>query len=425
MWRALFRKGRADIAGWPLQTLLLLVVVSVGAATLTLALTIRSATSQSVEQYFEDANAAHVSYFSDRDTLDSIAERAFVEEYSGPQPALDGGTLLTGATPRDLSFFGLGVEQPTIGFGVLTEGRWPADAAAGNGTLEATIDPGLARELDLALGETISVATQGGVFNLKVVGLALPTSRAPYPVWSTSRVFVTPAGIDTLGGGEPGYWVAGYRLDDAQRAEAFMRGVSITMRATPPQFFAGRSWLAIRNGIQEENQGGALLLGTFAGFTLLAALLIIANSVTGQVQSQLRDVGLLKAIGATPRQVATLLAGEVGVIAAVAALAGIVGGRLITPIFLTDVEDLLGTSTTGPYSPLLAAGSFIGVVGLALIATLIPALRAGHTSTAAALGGTASAGGGVSKLARIANTLRLPRVVAFGMKDPFSRRTRA
>ena len=115
MWRALFRKGRADIVSRPLQTLLLLVVVTVGAATLTLAVTIRSATSQSVERFLEDANAAHVWYLADPPTvLDTIAERAFVEEYSGAVPGLSGGTLLDGPTPVSLSFLGVGPEHPSV-----------------------------------------------------------------------------------------------------------------------------------------------------------------------------------------------------------------------------------------------------------------------------------------------------------------------
>lgn len=424
MYRALLRKGRADIASRPLQSLLLIIVVGVGAATLTLALTIRGATSQSVEEFLEDAHAAHVWYFSDTDTLDTIAQRAFVEEYSGPVPALDAGTLLTGPIPQDLSFFGLPSEQPAISFGVLTDGRWPADRVAGE-PLEATIDRGLARELDLELGDTIRAAARGGSFELEVVGFAIPTSRAPFPVWFTTRIFVTPNAVDTLGGGRPGYWAAGYRLEDPMAAETFIRGVAQSLRAAPPPVLATRSWLSIRDGIQEENQGGALLLGTFAGFTLLAAALIIANSVTGQVQSQLRDVGLLKAIGATPRQVALLLAAEVAVIAAAAAAVGIVAGRLLTPLFLTDVRDLFGATASGSFGPAMAGGVFLGVVGLAVLATLVPAVRAGRTSTAAALAGAGGAAGGVSRLARTAAALRLPRVVAFGFKDPFTRRTRA
>ena len=201
MWRALIRKGRADIMSRPLQNVLLLVVIGVGAATLTLSMTISGAQSQSVESWVEETNAAHVWYSSDPDTLDSLAERAFVEEYSGAHPALNGGTLLTGAIPHDLSFHGIDPASTTIAFGAVRAGRWPADVAAGTATLEAALDPGLARELDLALGDTISVATRGGVFELDVVGLIVPTSRVPYPVWSTAGVFVTPDAVDTLGGG--------------------------------------------------------------------------------------------------------------------------------------------------------------------------------------------------------------------------------
>ena len=149
---------------------------------------------------------------------------------------------------------------------MLTDGRWPAAGA----TAEVVIDHGLSSEEGIELGDTMSVATRGGVFALEVVGYAIPTSRAPYPIWDTARVFVAPATVDLLGGGSPGYYFAGYRLDDRERTASFMEWVAITMRATPPPIFSGRSWVSIRDGIQEENQGATLFLGAFAGFTLLA-----------------------------------------------------------------------------------------------------------------------------------------------------------
>ena len=147
--------------------------------------------------------------------------------------------------------------------------------------------------------------------------------------------------------------------------------------------------------------------------------------MTGQVQAQARDVGLLKAIGAKPSQVALLLAGQIAAATAIAAAIGILVARLAMPVFLGDVRQWFRTSDSGSFGAVGIATVFAIVVAVALVAALVPAIRAGRASMAATLASASTTHGGVSSLARLGARLRLPRVVAFGFKDPFTRRTRA
>ena len=150
--------------------------------------------------------------------------------------------------------------------------------------------------------------------------------------------------------------------------------------------------------------------------------------MTGQVQAQARDVELLKAIGAKPSQVALLLAGQIAAATAIAPAAiGMLDrvARLAMPVFLGDVRQWFRTSDSGSFGAVGIATVFAIVVAVALVAALVPAIRAGRASMAATLASASTTHGGVSSLARLGARLRLPRVVAFGFKDPFTRRTRA
>ncbi len=133
--------------------------------------------------------------------------------------------------------------------------------------------------------------------------------------------------------------------------------------------------------IADERQ--VLLTGSW--LLALLAVASVAVLVGGRMADQTRRVGLLKAVGATPRLVATVLLAENLVLAIIAAIVGLVIGRLIAPLLTSPGAGLVGT----PNSPSLSGGTIgltIGVaVAVALVATAVPALRAARVSTIAAL----------------------------------------
>ena len=121
---------------------------------------------------------------------------------------------------------------------------------------------------------------------------------------------------------------------------------------------------------------------------LLLTLLAIA-SVTVLVGRRLseyaRRVGLLKAVGGTPGTVAAMFLTENLVLALLAAAVGLVAGSLAAPLLTNPGAALVGA----PGAPSLTAVTAIEVIGVALAvalaATLVPAIRAAHTSTVAAI----------------------------------------
>ena len=88
--------------------------------------------------------------------------------------------------------------------------------------------------------------------------------------------------------------------------------------------------------------------------------------ISGRVLAQRREIGLLKAIGLTPRGVVALLVGEYVALALAAGLLGLVAGTAIAPLLLKPMSNLLATPTPSAFQP--------GTLALAL-ALIVPPSR--------------------------------------------------
>lgn len=119
------------------------------------------------------------------------------------------------------------------------------------------------------------------------------------------------------------------------------------------------------------------------GSVLLALLAIasVAVLVGRPLSEYARRVGLLKAVGGTPALIAATFLIENVVLALLAAAVGLGVGWLTAPLLTDPGAALIGT----PSAPSLTATSAIEVLVVALAATLVPAIRAAHTSTVRAL----------------------------------------
>jgi len=100
---------------------------------------------------------------------------------------------------------------------------------------------------------------------------------------------------------------------------------------------------------------------------------------------QIRRVGLLKAVGGTPKLVAAVLLAEYVAVALAAAATGLVLGWLAAPLLTDAGAGLLG-SAGGRAVNLSTVGVVTGVaLAVAVAATFVPAVRAARTSTVLAL----------------------------------------
>jgi putative ABC transport system permease protein len=129
---------------------------------------------------------------------------------------------------------------------------------------------------------------------------------------------------------------------------------------------------------------------------------------------QTRRVGLLKAVGGTPRLVAVVLLTEILALALLAAAAGLAAGWLTAPLLTDPGAGLLG-GAGAPSLTLSAAGQVTAVaLGVAALATIVPAVRAARTSTVHALADAARPPRRTAWL--IAISARLPVPLLLGLR---------
>ncbi|MEU7867619.1 ABC transporter permease [Dactylosporangium sp. NPDC049140] len=131
----------------------------------------------------------------------------------------------------------------------------------------------------------------------------------------------------------------------------------------------------------------ASLLGTTAGVAAFVAVFVVAGTFAFAVAQRRRELALLRAAGATPRQVRRLVLGEALVVGAVAGLAGCAAGLLAAPPF----AHFIGRNGFAPagftagfvWWPLLAA--FGAGLLVALTGAMVAARRAGRVRPIEAL----------------------------------------
>ncbi len=145
-----------------------------------------------------------------------------------------------------------------------------------------------------------------------------------------------------------------------------------------------------------------LILGGVGGIALLVAAFGVANTMTMAILERTREIGLMKAIGATDRDVLTIFLIEAGLVGLVGGLSGLAvsyviqnvineavrnlpqgdqgGGLIFLPV---DTSQIGGNLVVIPPELALFALSLATLVGIC--AGLYPALRAARMTTVVAL----------------------------------------
>ena len=87
----------------------------------------------------------------------------------------------------------------------------------------------------------------------------------------------------------------------------------------------------MRDTITDQARTNTIIIGVNTLLALIAVGFTVATVISGRVLAQRREIGLLKAIGLTPRGVVGLLVAEYAALALAAGVLGLVAGTLIAP----------------------------------------------------------------------------------------------
>ncbi|MGH8917347.1 MAG: ABC transporter permease, partial [Actinomycetes bacterium] len=121
-----------------------------------------------------------------------------------------------------------------------------------------------------------------------------------------------------------------------------------------------------------------LVSGSFTGFVLMIVVIVVAGTLSLLVHQRRREIALLRAVAATPRQVHRMLAAEVLLVAGAAALIGVGPGYLVAAA-LRDGFARIGVIVDGfalSTSPAPAVAAILLCLGAARVAVWAAARRA-------------------------------------------------
>ncbi|MFJ2862464.1 FtsX-like permease family protein [Kitasatospora sp. NPDC087314] len=221
-----------------------------------------------------------------------------------PLPAGAGTPALTGR-----GYAALGIAGPAD---KLVEGRAP-------GANEVVLDADTARAARLAPGASLTLTAPGGTGAYRVSGLAAAQSAGP-------TAWFADATADRLSG-HPG------RIDAI--AVQPREGVDRAALAAQVRQAVGADAMVFtgdgRGTVEQPaiGEGRTLLMalgGTFGGYATMTAIFVVMSTVALATGQRAREFALLRAIGATPRQIRRTIATEAMLVAPVAGALGILPG---------------------------------------------------------------------------------------------------
>ena len=134
-----------------------------------------------------------------------------------------------------------------------------------------------------------------------------------------------------------------------------------------------------------------VLLGSVGGLALLVAALGVANTMMMAIYERTREIGVLKALGATRGEIRALFTVEAALIGLIGGVVGLILGTLLGRLadwiahrYLIS-EGVTGVGQLSIVPPWLAIGALVFAALIGLLAGLYPAARAARLDPVAAL----------------------------------------
>jgi ABC-type lipoprotein release transport system permease subunit len=390
------------------EGVLLFLVIAAASATLTLGLLLHGETSNPYSTtraatQGPDAvanlspavsNNGSISASANPADLAAVERAPGVVGHSGPYPMtfalLNVHGITTSAMLEGRDAVSAQLAQPA-----LTAGSWIRDGGV-------VIERSFADALGVRVGDPLTLNGR----SVHVVGIAVDAATPPYPhvcaggwcdliyraslaqeqisQYQPGLIWLSRSATMSLATPDVGLsYLLNLKLADPAQAPAFAASYSHTPPSGPTQVV--KSWQDISADAAKLVNGPHTVLLVGSGLLIVLALASVAVLVGGRLSEQTRRVGLLKAVGATPRTVAAVLLVEHLAVTLIAAAAGLAIGWGLAPLLTSPGAGLLGAAGAPPVTASTVAIVLGVALAVAILATFIPALQAARTSTINAL----------------------------------------
>jgi ABC-type antimicrobial peptide transport system permease subunit len=398
-----------------LASVLTIVLTGAAAATIVLTLEVGSTARDPWMRTFDAAHGAHVlAWVSSEAEARTVANLPGVAERDRPVPIATATMIVDG---REVRVFLAGLDgRPRINAPVQIEG-----SGVGAGTI--VLERSLAQALDIPVGTSLTFMTASGAIQLESVGTAVSPSQPRYPRSNPGLAWTTRATLEQVVPDRGRWrWLEAVRLTDPSSASAF---AGTAYQRFPPGSVSLVSWQEQREEALREADPVRIILTVYALLLLIVSVAVVAILIGARVSGQYREIGILKAVGLTPRQVSAVFAIEAATLGLIGTVVGFVPGALLAPRLAAPSAATLLASPTVAANPwhILVAGVVILPV---IVASAFVSARKSTRSTVlhAMRSGTLAPASG-SRFGRAIAVSSLPIPMMLGMRDLLARRSRA
>jgi putative ABC transport system permease protein len=233
----------------------------------------------------------------------------------------------------------------------LTGGRKPE--APG----EAVLDQGLAASAGLSTGDTTRIAVGAVPAEYRVVGLV----SAPALV-RQSAVFVTDDVAAVLSGRPDRITAVGVLAESTVDAGALADRITAAIGNVPLATYTGSEIGDVEFlDVGQARSFLTLLSGSLMGTIAMVVLFVVASTLGLSIQQRRRELAVLRAIAATPKQIHRMIRAEVLLVSATGGLLGCLPGLAVAG-FLRDAFAAAGVLPSDfalVYSPLPAVAALL------------------------------------------------------------------
>jgi putative ABC transport system permease protein len=310
------------------------------------------------------------------------AKSDFADQLKSVDGVEDVSTLRFSAAMSDgqpLSLLGIDpASYPAVSALFFHESLYTDDASA-----YAALDDGrnmivngaLLAALQKKLGDTIELVTPEGTLEYRIVAVATDMLNA-----KVTTGFISQANMKTDFGTTEDVFIQLNLAKDADRSAADQDIKAIAENYPTFKVISGTEYYNTMKA-----QMDAAFAGMYAVFFVLAipSLIAMINTLTIGVIERTREIGMLRAVGGTRKQVRTMIIAEALLLSAIGTAFGILGGLYLGYVLVIAMEAIFPLGFVFPTTGILI-GIAIGLL-FGVFAAMLPARQASSMNVVEAL----------------------------------------
>ncbi|MFD7936524.1 ABC transporter permease [Streptomyces sp. NPDC059755] len=394
----MFRTALRNVLAHKARLLMTVLAVMLGVAfvsgTLVFTNTLSGALQKSSAKGFDQVDVAVTAEVQD-DVGDRIVKtpeltQALLEQSAkvpGAASAIGVVNGFTAIADKDGKLVGGGFQSQGGNYWGAKDARYPLTTGhAPSGADEVVIDSRTAERAGYKVGDTVRISVDGPVLTPKITGI-FTTDDGNVAAGGSLALFDT-ATAQTLFGKTGTYDEIDVRAAAGTSQSALKSALDSALPKDRVETETGKQLADDQAEMIAASMSGMKQgLLVFAGIALFVGTFIIANTFTMLVAQRTKELALMRAVGASRRQVTRSVLIEAFVVGTVAGVTGLIAGVGIG----AGLRSLLGTlGATVPDGPLVVSGGTVAaalVVGvvITMLAAWLPGRRAAKIPPVAAM----------------------------------------